>query len=111
MEAAAIQREEAHISRMRNRLPHYSLRGMVGRADERTTWTEGYTAASIQSPVSLQQSLSLAVPPLSTPAPELSSEDAIQWGGSAGLRLVLNHNLRRVSLDSDARRYLLSKVS
>ena len=30
--------------------------------------------------------------------PELSTAEMIRWGGPAGIRLVLKHNLRRVSV-------------
>ena len=30
--------------------------------------------------------------------PELSTTEMIRWGGPAGIRLVLKHNLRRVSV-------------
>jgi hypothetical protein len=46
---------------------------------------------------SAKQALSLDVGPLTTPTPELKADEMIRWGGPAGIRLVLQHNLRKVA--------------
>lgn len=45
----------------------------------------------------MKAALSLDVGPLTTPTSELQADEMIRWGGQAGIRLVLQHNLRRVA--------------
>ena len=130
LEAEAMAREEAYLSRMRDGLVR---RGMLGSAASQRSTTqqeqqgeggegseiaedmearalEDYeaevdaTAAAAmgkktpsQLMPSAKQALSLDVGPLTTPTPELKADEMIRWGGPAGIRLVLQHNLRKVA--------------
>lgn len=46
---------------------------------------------------SAKEALSLKIGPLTTPNPGLKADEMIRWGGPAGIRLVLRHNLRQLA--------------
>jgi hypothetical protein len=105
MEQEAMRREAEYLRRMRGGL---ARRGMLGASRDRRSieGTEGEddlrgieTAAKTpwQPMPSLKQGLSLRVGQLTTPTSDLSTREVVRWGGSAGIRLVLRDNLRRVS--------------
>jgi hypothetical protein len=111
LEAAALEKEAEYLRRMRGGL---ARRGMLGATEtqdeEQMADNEGTMSPALLMP-SVQQSLSTKVAPLTTPSADLSTQEVIRWGGSEGLRLVLKHNLQRVSFKGAQRRTLLSTVT
>ncbi len=127
LEAEAMAREEAYLNRMREGLVRRGMLGSAGSRrsvsqsergeggregdeDAEARALEDYEAAvdakaaaaigkktPSQLMPSAKQALSVEVGPLTTPTPELKAEEMIRWGGPAGIRLVLRHNLRQVA--------------
>ena len=108
MELEAMRREEDYLKRMRTGL---ARRGLLGREaqdgglidEDQELGTDQSAPLQLAMP-SVQHALSLRVAPLTCPTPDLSTREVIQWGGSAGLRLVLKHNLMRVSVSNSRSR-------
>lgn len=127
LEAEAMAREEAYLHRMREGLVRRGMLGSAGsrgsasqseRAEGGREGDEDAEARALedyeaevdakaaaamgkktpsQLMPSVNQALSVEVGPLTTPTPELKADEMIRWGGPAGIRLVLRHNLRKVA--------------
>jgi len=127
LEAEAMAREEAYLHRMREGLVRRGMLGSAGsrgsasqseRAEGGREGDEDAEARALedyeaevdakaaaamgkktpsQLMPSVKQALSVDVGPLTTPTPELKADEMIRWGGPAGIRLVLRHNLRKVA--------------